>query len=123
MSRTSTKSAEPCATARDAIADFQSAVRLRRAAGNKALDFGVAIFRPQHRADADEREAHVDAEVLQVGFAQIFRVRIVGLGERVEEKLHLLLVDLPRERCAAADRSGARPIAGPGSIGCSLRFS
>ena len=38
----------------------------------------------------DEREAHVDAEILQVGLAEILGVRVVGLREGGEEKLHLL---------------------------------
>ena len=76
----------------DAIADFQPTAGLGRTAGNEALDFGVAILAPQHRADADERQAHVDAEILQVGRAQIFRVRIVGLGEGIEEEFDLLFV-------------------------------
>ena len=73
---------------------------------NEAFDFGVAVFAPQHRADADEREAHVDAEILQVRRAQVFRVRIVGLGERVEEELDLLfiifLVDVAQHAVVAA---------------------
>ena len=76
----------------DAVAHFQSPIDLRRTAGDKALDFRVAIFGAKHRADADEREAHVDAEIFQVGFAQIFGMRVVGLGERIEKKLHLLVL-------------------------------
>ena len=78
----------------DAVADFQAAIHLRGTARDEAFDLRVAIFGPQHRADADEREAHVDAEILQVGLAQILGVRVVGLGERVEEKLHLLVLVL-----------------------------
>ena len=62
--------------------------------GDQAFNFRIAVFRPQHRADADERQAHVDAEIFQVGFAQIFRMRIVSLGEGVEEKLYLLVLVL-----------------------------
>ena len=91
MSRTSWNSAAPCATAVILIAHLEPTVALRWSAGNKALDLGVTIFRPQHRADANEREAHVDAEILQVGFAQVFGVRIVGLRQRSEKKFHLLV--------------------------------
>ncbi len=90
----------------DAIAHFQAPARLRRTAHHEALDLGVAVFAAQHRADADEREAHVDAEVFQVGRTQVFRVRIVGLGEGVEEQLHLLfgvlLVDVAQHPVVAA---------------------
>ena len=65
---------------------------MRGTARNEALDFRVAIFAAQHRADADQRKAHVDAEVFQVGRAQVFRVRIVGLSERIEEEFNLLFV-------------------------------
>ena len=96
----------PCATALMRSPTFKSATRLRRAAGDQAFDLGVAVFASQHRADPDEREAHVDAEVFQIGRAQIFRVRIVGLGERVEEELHLLvvifLVDVAQHAIVAA---------------------
>ena len=78
----------------DAVTDFQTAIRLRRAAGDETFDLGVTIFTPQHRADADEREAHVDTEVLQIGLAQIFGMRVVSLGERVEEELYLLFLVL-----------------------------
>ena len=74
--------------------------------GNEALDLGVAVFASQHRADADEREPHVDAEILQIGRAQVFRVRIVGLGQRVEEQFDLLvgilLVDVAQHPVVAA---------------------
>ena len=45
---------------------------LGRTTGDQAFNFGVPILSPQHRADADERESHIDAKVFQVGFAQIF---------------------------------------------------
>src|SRR5262249_62377201 len=38
-----------------------------------------------------QREPHVNAEIFHVGLAQVFRVRVVGLGERVEIKFHLLV--------------------------------
>ncbi len=76
------------------VAHFQPSIHLRRAAGNKVLYFCVAILRAKHGADAHERQAHVNAEVLHVGLAQILRVRVVGLGQRVEKKLHLLVLVL-----------------------------
>ena len=79
---------------RDPVADFQTPIGLRGAAWHQALDLRVTILGPQHRADADERETHVDTEILQVRLAQVFRVRVVGLGEGVEEKFHLLLLVL-----------------------------
>ena len=76
-----------------------------RTSRHERLDFREAIFAAQHRADADQRKAHVDAEILYISFAEIFRMRIVGLGECVEEKLHLLvlvfLVHVARETIVA----------------------
>ena len=111
MSRTSTNSFWPWATARDPVAHLQSSIHLRRAAGNKVFDFCVAILRAKHGADAHERKAHVNAEILQVGLAQVFRVRIVGLRERVEENLHLLVLDPARGHCGRADHNGVQPVA------------
>ena len=106
MSRTSTKSFEPWATALIRSPTFNRATRLRGAARDEALDFGVAVFAAQHRADPDQRQAHVDAEVFQVGRAQVFRVRIVGLRQRVEVKFDLLfvifLVDVAQHAVVAA---------------------
>ena len=90
----------------DAVAYFQTAVGLGRPAGNETLDLGVAVFRPEHRADPDEGKPHVNAEVLQVGFAQIFGVRVVSLRKRIEKQLYLfflvLFVDVAGETIVAA---------------------
>src|SRR6266542_103454 len=52
------------------------------------------ISRPEHGTDAYEREAHVDAEILHVGFAQIFGMRVVRLGERIEKEFDLFVLVL-----------------------------
>ena len=95
MSRQSTSSGRPLADS----AVILSPIFLERPStpelgrpGQGFLDLGIAVLGSQHRADADEREAHVNAEVLQVGFAQIFGMRIVGLRVRVEEQLYLLVL-------------------------------
>src|SRR5438874_26601 len=78
----------------DAVSNLQTAIRLRRAAGDEAFYFGITIFTPKHRTDADKGEAHVNAEVLQIGLAQILGVRVVRLGKRVEKKFYLLFLVL-----------------------------
>src|SRR5205814_1924224 len=78
----------------DAVSNFQTAVRLGGAARNKTYNLGVAVFRPEHRADTDEGEPHINTEVFQVGLTQIFGMRVVRLGERVEKELHLLVLVL-----------------------------
>ena len=86
---------------RDAVSHFQTAIRLRWPTRNQTLDFGVTIFRPQHRSDADKGEPHINAEILQVGFAEILGVRVVGLGQGVKEELYLFLpvlfMDTPKK--------------------------
>ena len=96
----------------DAIAHFDAAVFLRGTARDQAFDFGVAVFGTEHGADADKRESHVDAEIIQIGLAQIFGVRVVGLRERGEEKFYLLgfvlLMHVAHEAIVAAgDELGA----------------
>ena len=85
----------------NSVAHFQPSIRLGGPARNEALDLGVAVFGAEHGADSHEREAHVNAEILQVGLAQVLGVRVVGLGERVEEELDLFvsvfLVDVAGE--------------------------
>ena len=78
----------------NSIAHLQTSVGLRGSAGHQALNLRVTILRPQHRADPDQRESHVNAEILQVRLAEIFRVRVVGLGECIEEKFYLLILVL-----------------------------
>ena len=53
----------------DSVAYLKSSVGLRWAARNQAFNFRVTVLRPQHGPDADQREAHVDAEILHVGLA------------------------------------------------------
>ena len=67
---------------------------MRGSAGHQAFNFRIAIFRPEHGTDAYEREAHVDAEILHVGFAQIFGMRVVRLGERIEKEFDLFVLVL-----------------------------
>ena len=97
---------------RDPVTDFQAAIDLRRSARHQGLDLGVAVFAAQHGADADQGQTHVNAEILEVGFAEIFGMRIVSLRERVEVKLDLLgsvfLVHGPGEPIVTA-RDQLRP--------------
>ncbi len=94
----------------DAVVDLQPAITLGGAAGDQFHDFRIAILRVQDRADADQREPHVDREVLQVALAQVLRVRIVGQGERRKEIpddiLIGLLVEVEQELVVTA---GERP--------------
>ena len=77
-----------------------------RTARNKAFDFGVPVFRPEHRADANQRQPHLNVEIFKVRLAQVLRMRVVSLGERIQIKFHLLfaifLVDVPRDSIVAA---------------------
>ena len=88
------------------VAYFQPSIHLGRPARDKALNFRVAILRAKHGADAHERETHINTEIFHVCLAQIFGVRVVRLGERVEKKLHLLvlilLVNISGEAIVAA---------------------
>ena len=90
----------------DSVAYFKPSIHLRGPSGNEALDFCVAILGAKHRADPHEREAHVDAEILHVGLAQVLRVRVVCLGKRIEKEFHLLvlilLVDVAGETIVTA---------------------
>ncbi|VTQ27132.1 Uncharacterised protein [Pseudomonas aeruginosa] len=56
----------------------------RRAGRHQAYDLDVVVVALQHRADAFQREAHVDVEVFRVVRRQVLGVRIVGLGEGVD---------------------------------------
>ena len=76
------------------VAHFKSPVRLRRTARHEAFDFRVAIFRPEHGADAYERQAHVNTEILHIGLAQVFRMRVVRLCKRIEKEFDLLVLVL-----------------------------
>src|SRR4030095_6171231 len=98
------------------VAHLEPSVHLRRAAWNKVLNLCVAILRAKHGSDAHERQAHVNAEVLHVSLAQILGVRIVGLSERIEKKLHLLvlvlLVDVASEAVITAPNQLRRGLRG-----------
>jgi hypothetical protein len=106
----------------DPVADFQSTAGLRGTAGTPGSRFCIAILAPQHGANADKREPHVDAEVLQVGALRYSEVRIVGLGQSVEKKLYLLSLS---SSCTVAQHAIVTPLDQfrAGSIGCSLSFS
>ena len=78
----------------DPVADLEASIDLRRTAGHQAFNFRVPIFRTKHGADAYERKAHVDAKILHIGLAQVFRMRVVCLGKRIEKKFDLLVLIL-----------------------------
>ena len=90
----------------DSVAYFEPPVYLRRPAGNKAFNFSVAILGAKHGPDSYERKAHVNAEIFHVGLAQILGVGVVRFCERIEKKLHLLvlvlLMDVARKAIVAA---------------------
>ena len=96
----------------DPVSDLQPAVNLSGSPGNKALNFCVAVLSAQHRPDAHKRQAHINAEILQIGLAQIFGVRVVRLRHRVEKILRLLvpilLMNVAREPIVAT-RDELRP--------------
>jgi hypothetical protein len=86
----------------DPVTHFQPSIHLRRAARN-----GVLYFAPSSGDMAPmPTKAHVNAEILHVGLAEILGVRIVRLSESIEKKLHLLvlvlLVDVAREAIITA---------------------
>ena len=62
-----------------------------RAAGHQAHHLGVAVLVLQHRADAFQRTAHADVEVLGIMRREIVGVRIKGLGEGVHVGLEHVL--------------------------------
>src|SRR4029453_13964653 len=64
----------------DPVTYLKSSIDLRGPAWNEAFNFRVAVFRPKHGADANEGEAHIDAEILHIGLAQVFRMRVICLG-------------------------------------------
>ena len=73
----------PLAHSGNPIAHFEPPIQLRGSAGHQAFNFRIAIFRAKHGADAYEREAHVNAEILHVRLAQVFRMRVVRLCKRI----------------------------------------
>ena len=82
--------------AEDAVLRLDAAFLGRRAAGHHLFDDRVAVARGEHRADALERETHVDLEVLEIVGREVGGVGIEGGREGVEEAsvdlvgLHLL---------------------------------
>ena len=80
--------------ARDAVVHLELAVHRRRAAGHQLDDLAVFVFLAEHRADADERKAHLDGEIVHLARTHVLAVRIVGEGQRVEEILGFVLLRL-----------------------------
>ncbi len=72
----------------DAVFYFQLPVLEGRSADDEALDRGAAVLfvTLEHRTDTGERLVHSDAEVLVLRLREIFGVRIVGAGDRLDEK-------------------------------------
>src|SRR5215472_6809833 len=60
----------------------------RRTARDQALYFAVAIVPSEFRADAAQRQAHADGEILRVLGVQVIRVRIIGMREGIQIGLH-----------------------------------
>ena len=78
----------------DFIVHLEFALDGRRAAGDEFDDLRVPVLAAQHRADADERQAHVDGEILHLARTHVLAVRIVRERQRVEEILRLVLLGL-----------------------------
>ena len=64
---------------------------ISRSRGDEAADFGVLVVDLQHRADAFERETHVDVEVLGTARREVVGVWIVLLGKRIGIDLEYVL--------------------------------
>ncbi len=47
-------------------------------------DGAITVLGTEFRADAKERQAHVDGKVLGMADIKIIRVRIISVGQRVE---------------------------------------
>ena len=75
----------------NAVVDLEFAAAVGGSAGDEFDDLGVAIVAPEHSADTDEGEAHLDVEIIQRALAHVFRVRVVTLGERGKEGGGLVL--------------------------------
>ena len=75
------------ADADDAIRRLQRAGFVRWSRRNETHHLGVVVFRTQHRADAFERQRHVDVEVLGRARREVLGVRIVGARVRVHVNL------------------------------------
>src|SRR5690606_10294914 len=79
----------------DAVGRCQLLGLLGRTGGNQADDLHVLVVALQDGADALQRQAHVDVEVLGVVRRQIVGVRIVGLRESVDVGLEDVLAAGP----------------------------
>ena len=75
----------------DAVGGLQVPAHIRRPAFDEPLHHRVFVFRAQHRADAFQRQRHVDVEVRRVAWREILRVPVVGLREGVDEQLEYIL--------------------------------
>ena len=70
----------------DALVGLEAAAEIRRAALHQPMHHGVFVRRAEHRADAFERQRHVDVEVRRIPRRKILRVLVVGAGEGVHEQ-------------------------------------
>ena len=68
----------------DAVARFEQPAPRRRAAGHEFVNFAIAVFRPQRRADAEQGQVHGDREIVHLRVSQVVRVRIINVRQRVE---------------------------------------
>ena len=71
----------------DALFFVDETAFVRRPAGDERLDGAITEILGQLRADAKKREAHFNRKILRVLLVEIIRVRVVGVGERVEINL------------------------------------
>ena len=69
----------------DAVVDLEFRAAGSGTARHEFDNLGVAVLAAQHRADADEGQAHLDIEIIQLALAHVFRVGIVALGKGREE--------------------------------------
>ncbi len=72
----------------DAVAHLELAHLEGRTADDETLDRGPALVLVllQHRADSGEGLVHPDAEVVVLLLGEVFAVRIVGRGDRLDEE-------------------------------------
>ena len=94
---------------KDPVSRLEPAVLDGGAAGHEAADRDVAVVVPELRADALEVEAHRDREVLHLLRREPVGVRVVGGGDRVDERRE------PVERVHAL-HARQEPVVAPGEL-------
>ena len=88
------------------VADLDLLALLGGGPGPDLLDHGVAVLGLERGADAEEAEVHAHRELIQLAFAEVIGVRVVGVTERIEPELeHLVgleLLQVPQRPLVAA---------------------